>query len=187
MHTHAHTHMPVNTDGARVLICTDTKCRASSKQKVICACKEHWEVAVIDGQIVPAEIPVWRRKAPNARVKSQPQKSPQYNSHESKLEHFMRLWEAEHLRWNVWKHIRLFSKRRNLMLFVQTRVPIMNMPLWGPGLVWMSALWYIIIPPQILKNDTVPKLHSLHHPALPRREDGDNKDCSHFCSRDIVI
>lgn len=143
MHTH------ILTNAACTLICAHT-CIHPQSSKVICAFKEHWDVAVIDRQIIPAETPVWQRKAPNARVKSQPRKWPQ-----SKLEYFERLWEAEHLRWNVWG----FFKRRNLMLFVQTWVPIMSMPLWGPGVIRMSAQWYIIIPPQNLKNDTVPKLH----------------------------
>lgn len=37
--------------------------------KVIYAFKEHCEVAVIDRQIVPAEIPVRQRKAQNADLK----------------------------------------------------------------------------------------------------------------------
>ena len=100
---HTHTDICINTDAAR----TRSFLRAPLMQyfptaaKVICARKEHWEVAVIDRQIAPAETPVWQRKAPNARVKSQPQKSPQCTSHESKLEYFARLWEAEHLWWDM--------------------------------------------------------------------------------------
>lgn len=97
--------------------------------KAICACKEHWAVLVIDRQIVPAEIPAWQRKVPNARVKSQPQKSPQYTWHESKL-------EKQSIGGKMCEKTSgfffFFPKRRNLMLFVQTRVPIMSTSLWGP-------------------------------------------------------
>lgn len=102
MHTHTHTHLHKHGRGTHALILRAPLMQyIPTAAKVICARKEHWEVAVIDRQIAPAETPVWQRKAPNARVKSQPQKSPQCTSHESKLEYFARLWEAEHLWWDV--------------------------------------------------------------------------------------
>lgn len=54
----------------------------------------------------------------------------------------------------------------------------MSAPLWGPELIGMSARRRIIIPPQILKNDAVPKAASLQCAAQPRRENEGNKNSS---------
>lgn len=108
-HLHTHTHTTLHSVHPQ-------------SSKVICMCKEHWEVVLIDRQIVAAEIPIWQRKAPNAWVKSQPQKSPQNTSHESKLEHFVRLSEPSEVKRA--ENIRAappLPKWRNVMLFVQTR------------------------------------------------------------------